>query len=90
MYLVSISTGNAQWRVHEKGCGDIQKESVKYGAYGGPDSDGEFESRRQYAAFLFGDIAGDNYESESAEWWDAVMRQFRSDVTMLRCTRDLP
>lgn len=57
---------------HTPGCRDIQKEMRKFGQRPSDAFENGFDSVAEILEFEFGDIASDNEESGTAQWWAEI------------------
>jgi len=65
---------------HAPGCRDIQREMRKYGQRPSDAFENGFDSVAEILEFEFGDIASDNAESNTPEWWSEIFYNATGDA----------
>ena len=78
---------------HAPGCRDIQREMRKYGQRPSDAFENGFDSVAEILEFEFGDIASDNADSNTPEWWAEIFYNATGDefggVKIMPCL-DIP
>lgn len=65
---------------HAPGCRDIQREMRKYGQRPSDAFENGFDSVAEILEFEFGDIASDNADSNTPEWWSEIFYNATGDA----------
>lgn len=65
---------------HAPGCRDIQREMRKYGQRPSDAFENGFDTVAEILEFEFGDIASDNAESNTPEWWSEIFYNATGDA----------